>query len=542
MQENSSSGKPLICEHCDSGDSAVSRCTNCSVFMCEFCITAHKRINATKGHQMLSLEEVSAMGPKALKTSSLCRKHKEETLKLFCQTCQLTICRDCTIVDHRDHRYKFVSEVADEERKSLQDILQKTKNITYEVEEGLESVETMKTRVQIKAAEVNKELDIFFAEQVKALEHMQANLKHEVGVQEQEKVTQLENQREMLSSFLVQLKSGIDFTDQAINDGDDSELLSMKKQLVHRLAQLNSSQYQCQPCRSDYLTLHVHQRITNIGDMAVLRHFPVDPNKCVVSMMGGEKGVTYNTVVNQTVNFVLSVEGEAGPDVLVSDDCVVETEEGTLPVFSNDDGSCSFSFHPKLDFVGPVVLSVRVEGQDVRGSPVRWDVESKEQTKEPEVLCGVSKKMKSSDGQASVTGKGAHCWKLRLVSFTGSSNSLEIGVVETGLPRIIFSFGPNRKWTWCHDPSRLLEHQSTRSDGQAPSITSVQNNDVFTVFLNLETKKLILYNDRSKQTEVFTDVKSAKEKTLIPLFKPSTQNDVEGLVFRNNCSYLTLDL
>ncbi|KAJ7381744.1 hypothetical protein OS493_039238, partial [Desmophyllum pertusum] len=27
MQDNTSSGKPLICEHCDSSDSAVSRCT-----------------------------------------------------------------------------------------------------------------------------------------------------------------------------------------------------------------------------------------------------------------------------------------------------------------------------------------------------------------------------------------------------------------------------------------------------------------------------------------------------------------------------------
>lgn len=34
----------------------------------------------------------------------------------------------------------------------------------------------------------------------------------------------------------------------------------------------------------------------------------------------------------------------------------------------------------------------------------------------------------------------------------------------------------------------------------------MEDSDVFTVFLNVETKKLIIYNARSKQTEIFTGV------------------------------------
>lgn len=61
------------------------------------------------------------------------------------------------------------------------------------------------------------------------------------------------------------------------------------------------------------------------------------------------------------------------------------------------------------------------------------------------------------------------------------------------------------KWSWKYS-SFTKPPQSSRSDGQFPSITSVEDNDVFIVSLNLETQKLTIYNVRSKQTEIFTGI------------------------------------
>lgn len=33
-----------------------------------------------------------------------CDIHKQEVLKLFCETCDLLTCRDCQLVRHKDHR------------------------------------------------------------------------------------------------------------------------------------------------------------------------------------------------------------------------------------------------------------------------------------------------------------------------------------------------------------------------------------------------------------------------------------------------------
>ena len=528
VQDKTASGKPLPCEHCDSGDPVMSRCTDCSVFMCEFCVTAHKRINTFKGHQILSLAEVQKLGSKALVKPSFCTKHAGETLKLFCETCQETICRDCTIVDHRDHKYNFVADVAERERKVVQSSLNQTEAKERAVVEGLKAVQTMKGRVQSKMSEVNKEVDAFFNEQAKAFEYYRANVKHEVTTQCQVRVSQLEKQAEVLSCFLAQLRSGMDFTNQAIADGDDVKLLSLKKQLTQRLAQLNSSHTPCKPCQSDYLKLQVHQTIWAIKEMATLRYKPIDAQKCTVSFVGGEEGVMYQSLAGQTVELLLTNrdegaepgENQVNAQVLFATGGDQENRPHVeaLAVLDNGDGTYTFSYCPKS--AGRVKLSVMVEGQEVHGSPFSWEVYP--------MLPGVSdgnrpvkrnRRTKSArEGKdagseyASGFKTGRYCWKLQLVDFSADcSCSLEIGVKSTGNPTsyAMGVYGASRdsgnpgKWSWSY---KAWDQSPFRSDRQEPSITSVEEKDVFTLFLNFETEKLVIYNQRSKQTEIFNGV------------------------------------
>ena len=527
MQDSTSTGKSLICELCDSGDSGVSRCTNCSVFMCEFCVTAHKRINTFKGHKILSLEDVKAVGSRALVKPAFCVKHSGETLKLFCQTCQKTICRDCTIVDHREHKYDFIADVAEKEKYAVRAVLQQTKVKQRVVAEGLRAVQTMKSCVQRKVTEVSKEVDCFFDEQVKALEYYRANLKHEATTQGEIKVKQLEIQAEKLSLLLAQLKSSIEFADHAIADGDDVKLLSLKKELIQRLSQLNSSQNQLKPCKDDYVKLQVHQAIWDIGKMASLCYIPFDPEKCTVSVIGGEEGVKYQTLAGQSVDFVLIIKDDKGSRAtagghqiqvrVVFNSEAVQEEKKILAVQDNHDGSYSFSYCPKG--VGLATLSVAVEGQSVRGSPFSWEVNRNPGQESRNQGAGMASvfDLPIEDEEEFVFSRGNHSWKLQLVSLSLQGLiQLEIGCSSRPGDHSVGYGGSNgRKWCWYHN---CKSAKSRRSDRQKSSVTSVQDNDEFRVFLNFKTKKLIIYNARSKQSEVFTGVEG---KQLHPVISPS---------------------
>ena len=542
MQDNTSSGKPLICELCDSGDSGVSRCTNCSVFMCEFCVTAHKRINTFKGHQILSLEEVKALGSHALVKPAFCEKHSGETLKLFCKTCQKTICRDCTIVDHREHKYDFIADVAEKERNAVRAVLKETKAKERAVAEGLKAVQTMKSCVQRKVLEVNKQVDSFFDEQIKALEYNHANLKHEATTQGEVKVKQLESQAEMLSLLLAQLKSSIEFTDRAISDGDDVKLLSMKKQLTQRLSQLNSSQNQLKPCKDDYLKLQVHQAIWDIGKLASLSYIPIDPQKCTVSVVGGEEGVVYETIDRQSVDFVLIIKDDKGSKVTggghqVKAQVVSNSKakpklksQKILAVQDNGDGSYNFSYRPGCE--GLVTLTVAVEGKSVHESPFNWKVNpvNKNQAGRMMMFQQAIAMVGNPSGMSFMNGK--HSWKLQLVSFRSQERiELEIGVqTRTAYG---YSTPESRKWCWCYNS---VNQNSRRSDFNKSAIRSVQDNDIFTVFLNLDTKKLLIYNVRSKRAELFALDLGEGEK-MFPVISPSSED-----VRNDREAHLTLDI
>ena len=48
-----------------------------------------------------------------------CQLHEDETLKFYCETCSLLICRDCIICEHSGHTYNRVEKVAEKEKADL---------------------------------------------------------------------------------------------------------------------------------------------------------------------------------------------------------------------------------------------------------------------------------------------------------------------------------------------------------------------------------------------------------------------------------------
>lgn len=84
----------------------------------------------TKDHTIKTKEEALADNQSSTSEEKtlMCHVHPQEKLSLFCETCDKLTCRDCQLVDHRDHKYKFANEIASETRDSLDVLLNE---ITY---------------------------------------------------------------------------------------------------------------------------------------------------------------------------------------------------------------------------------------------------------------------------------------------------------------------------------------------------------------------------------------------------------------------------
>lgn len=120
----------MKCSSCSDDISATSYCMECKEFICDSCVQAHQRLKITKDHTIKTKEEamVDNQAAPGDDKSLMCHVHTQEKLSLFCETCDKLTCRDCQLVDHRDHKYKFAHEIATETRGSLSSLLSE---ITY---------------------------------------------------------------------------------------------------------------------------------------------------------------------------------------------------------------------------------------------------------------------------------------------------------------------------------------------------------------------------------------------------------------------------
>jgi len=107
------------CTGCEENVAASYFCTDCSEWLCEPCAQAHRRVKVTKDHNVEPIGQLSAAAAgssgnlaAAKRRSLMCPTHPSELLKLYCETCVKLTCRDCQLVEHRDHKYQFVQVIS----------------------------------------------------------------------------------------------------------------------------------------------------------------------------------------------------------------------------------------------------------------------------------------------------------------------------------------------------------------------------------------------------------------------------------------------
>ena len=111
----------VICENEVDTNTATSKCLECDFHLCGDCTAVHRKQRATKNHKIVSLTELKKGGA-GLEQKRYCSAHLKEEVILYCRTCQEVICRDCTIVTHKQHDYVFIKDVREELSKRMKEM------------------------------------------------------------------------------------------------------------------------------------------------------------------------------------------------------------------------------------------------------------------------------------------------------------------------------------------------------------------------------------------------------------------------------------
>uniref|UniRef100_A0A8C5HXZ1 RING-type E3 ubiquitin transferase n=1 Tax=Gouania willdenowi TaxID=441366 RepID=A0A8C5HXZ1_GOUWI len=225
-----------VCMCCEDNTEATGYCMECVEFLCVTCIEAHQRVKFTRDHTIRQKEEMS---PEAVGLSTqkpvFCDIHKQEPLKLFCETCDRLTCRDCQLLKHKDHNYQFLEDAYRNHRQYLE-------KMTQQLQEKRKTIEDMSCCINSGLQQVDENRKSVTNEIKRSICNliMEINRKGKILVNQLEALTKdhelgLKKQQDDVNSLSRQLDHVISFTKWATASQSGTALLYCKRLILYQI-------------------------------------------------------------------------------------------------------------------------------------------------------------------------------------------------------------------------------------------------------------------------------------------------------------------
>ncbi|XP_060726349.1 tripartite motif-containing protein 66 isoform X4 [Tachysurus vachellii] len=233
----------------------IGWCQECGEALCSDCVFAHQRVKVTRNHTIIPRES-------GLSTSLRCTSHKQEQLKFFCVTCDQLTCRDCQLIDHRNHRFLLLEEALvsqKEQLKKLLDSISEQKNSVQsrlqDLDKRLHDIKGLKASSEkqlqkvlrslylslvLRCRQLSTELGGLCDEEEKSLEVMKMSLK------------KLEDRQEYITAFLQKILS------------TEGQCILRHKMQIEKCTQRVLSQNKPLPDTMIHLSLSLNQQTCSI--------------------------------------------------------------------------------------------------------------------------------------------------------------------------------------------------------------------------------------------------------------------------------------
>lgn len=248
--ESDSGNQYHVCTSCEDNSAASSYCLNCCEWLCDACVQAHQRVRITKDHEIKSGEDLRASVKDQYgrnERSLYCKKHPSEKLKLFCLKCERLTCRDCQLLEHKEHQYQFVNEAATRYREFFKKRLRHLEEKIGPLAESIEAVQNSCTHLDHKSEVIANEIKSSSSDIIKAVKQRESVLLNELQALVHFKRKLLSKQSKDLNLMQDILKHNYNFTKHAVFQGSDTSLLTTQRQLGSRIQNLLSLKYRVTP-------------------------------------------------------------------------------------------------------------------------------------------------------------------------------------------------------------------------------------------------------------------------------------------------------
>uniref|UniRef100_A0AAX7TPS5 E3 ubiquitin-protein ligase TRIM33 n=1 Tax=Astatotilapia calliptera TaxID=8154 RepID=A0AAX7TPS5_ASTCA len=227
-----------VCTSCEDNAGTIGFCVECGEWLCKTCVEAHQRVKITKDHKIRTKEDADASVSTSEQRPVFCPIHKQEPLKLFCETCDTLTCRDCQLLEHKEHRYQFLEE-AFQNHKSIIDTtmakLQEKKNFVHY---SVSQVQSRLKELNETHRKVEHEIKIAVFTLINEINKKGKSLLQQLESVTKERSMRLVAQHKDTTQLAQQIHHVLNFCHWAITTGSSTALLYSKRLILYQLRQL----------------------------------------------------------------------------------------------------------------------------------------------------------------------------------------------------------------------------------------------------------------------------------------------------------------
>ena len=332
----------------------------------------HNKWKAFSTHEVIHVQDVAVNISKLLPLNEdknmKCNDHNEP-IKVYCETCQELICRDCTVSKrHRNHDYNLITESYPKHHQEIEADLTKVKTKVANINTAVTNFITREREVTKQGEDVKKEIHTQAQLIINLVQQSERQLVQQVDTAVQQKIQLLTKQREEAETVLNQLKGCKEFVEQSLKVGTQQQILREKQNMVRVMATVNQdvNPVVFQPIEVANITFTRNQTLVDkyegIGELkseSLGKSSVLVKNACYV---GKKSTITVNLQTHDGSPFsvplsLISCElSSAGDSQLISYN-ISDTQSGNYDI----------SFTPRTG--GKHQLTIQLGGVEIPGSP-----------------------------------------------------------------------------------------------------------------------------------------------------------------------------
>ena len=381
--------------------------------MCPECLDKHNGWQPFSTHEVINVQDVAVLNTSKLlqlddDINTKCDDHNEP-IKVYCETCQELICRDCTISErHQNHKYKLVTECYPDHHQEIEADLTIVKMKVADVNTAVTNLITRERDVTKQGEDVKKQIHTHSQLIINLVQQSERQLVQQVDTVVQQKIQLLNKQREEAETILKQLKGCEEFVEQSLKVGSQQQILREKQNMVQVMTTVNQdvNPVVFQPIEEANITFTSNQTLVDkYQEIGVLKSKTFGKSSLIKSVcyVGKKSTITLNlqsqdgSPLSVPLSLISCELSSAGDSQLISCD-INETQSGNYDI----------SFTPCTG--GKHQLTIRLGGVNIPGSPFTLSPETR--GKPVNIISGLNIPYGvaiTKNDEIVVAEKGSHC-------------------------------------------------------------------------------------------------------------------------------------